>query len=152
ALPLPPLGSFYHSSDELLADLGVMEASLRANAGADVAAGALHDYIRRIEVFGLHTATLDIRQHRDRHESALAELLARAGVCADYAALSEQERVALLAREIADPRPLIPFSLSGDWGLATGDWETESGIRDAIPQRGSKIPNPKSQIQNPQSP
>src|SRR5262249_18572186 len=71
AEPLPPEGMFYHRAGELLADLRVMEDSLRANAGAAVADGALHDMIRQVEVFGLHVATLDIRQHSERHTAAL---------------------------------------------------------------------------------
>ena len=109
--PLPPTGTFYHHSGELLDDLKVMEQSLRSNAGASIADGALHDMVRQAEVFGLHAATLDIRQHSERHNSALAEVLRVAGVCADYLALSESERVELLAREVATPRPLIPARL-----------------------------------------
>ncbi|MBS1964363.1 MAG: phosphoenolpyruvate carboxylase [Chloroflexi bacterium SZAS-1] len=111
AEPLPRAGTFYHHCSELLDDLKVMEHSLRANAGASVAEGALHDVIRQAEVFGLHAATLDIRQHSERHNSALAEVLRVAGVCDDYLALDEAARVALLAREVANPRPLIPARL-----------------------------------------
>ncbi|MBK9714727.1 MAG: phosphoenolpyruvate carboxylase [Kouleothrix sp.] len=108
---LPTVGTFYHGRDELLADLLVMERSLRANAGASVADGGLHDLIRQVEVFGLHVATLDIRQHSERHAAALAEVLRLAGVCDDYAALDEGRRVELLSREVANPRPLIPARL-----------------------------------------
>lgn len=105
-------GERYAGRDDLLADLRVMEHSLRTNGAAAVADGALHDLIRRVEVFGLHVATLDIRQHSERHTAALAEVLATAGVCADYTALSEAERTALLTREMASPRPLIPARLA----------------------------------------
>jgi phosphoenolpyruvate carboxylase len=111
AEPLPPAGTFYHCRDELLADLKIMERSLRANAGASVADGILHDVIRQFEVFGLHVATLDIRQHSERHNAALTEVLRRAGVCDDYMALDEDARVELLSREVANPRPLIPARL-----------------------------------------
>ncbi|HNP72880.1 MAG TPA: phosphoenolpyruvate carboxylase [Kouleothrix sp.] len=111
AAPLPPPGTFYHHRRELLDDLKVMERSLRANGGGGAADGALHDVVRQAEVFGLHTATLDIRQHSERHNAALAEVLRVAGVCDDYLALAEPERVALLAREVANPRPLIPARL-----------------------------------------
>jgi phosphoenolpyruvate carboxylase len=109
--PLPTAGTFYHHSGELLDDLKVMEQSLRSNAGASIADGALHDMVRQAEVFGLHAATLDIRQHSERHNNALAEVLRVAGVCDDYLALSEPERVELLAREVATPRPLVPARL-----------------------------------------
>src|SRR3546814_7298124 len=47
-----------------------------------------------------------MRQNSAVHERVLAELLAAAGVCADYRALSEAERVALLTAELASDRPL----------------------------------------------
>lgn len=125
ALPVPPMGTFYHSGHELLADLLVMEQSLRANRGATIANGTLHDFIRRVEVFGLHTATLDIRQHRDRHTSAIAEIFERASVCANYAELEEPERIQLLSKELSNPRPLIPFALTEDAAIGDGA-ETEA--------------------------
>jgi phosphoenolpyruvate carboxylase len=108
---LPAPGTFYHRRAELLDDLQIMERSLRANHGTAVADGALRVLVRQVEVFGLHMATLDIRQHSERHTSALAEVLAHAGVCADYASLDEQARVELLSREVASARPLIPARL-----------------------------------------
>jgi phosphoenolpyruvate carboxylase len=106
----PPKGAYFSRTD-LLDDLHVMERSLLSNNAAIVANGALRDLIRQAEVFGLHTATLDIRQHSERHTAALAEVLAAAGVCADYTALNEIERIELLSREIENPRPLIPTRL-----------------------------------------
>jgi phosphoenolpyruvate carboxylase len=108
---MPPASTFYHTPAELLADLRVIERSLRANAGSSVAGGALRDLIRRAEVFGLHTATLDIRQHSERHDAALEEVLRVGGVCDAYTALDEAARVELLSREVANPRPLIPARL-----------------------------------------
>ncbi|MGC9038509.1 MAG: phosphoenolpyruvate carboxylase, partial [Roseiflexus sp.] len=106
----PPKGAYFSRTD-LLDDLHVMERSLWSNNAAIVANGALRDLIRQAEVFGLHMATLDIRQHSERHTAALAEVLAAAGVCADYTALNEIERIELLSREIENPRPLIPTRL-----------------------------------------
>ena len=106
--PLLADGGRYHRRDELLADLHVLERSLLAHGGAAVARGALRDVMREVEVFGLHLATLDVRQHSERHAAALAEVLAGAGVCADYRALDEDARVALLSRALEDPRPLVP--------------------------------------------
>src|SRR5262249_35418820 len=60
-----------------------------------------------VEVFGLHLATLDVRQHSERHETAVAEVLAAAGVCPSFRALGEGERASLLARVLDDPRPLV---------------------------------------------
>ena len=103
--------TWYRGAAGLLQDLRLMDESLRANAGAALADGELHDLIRLVEVFGLHMATLDIRQHSKRHTSALQEILAAAGVCDDYAALDERARTALLSRELDGRRPLIPARL-----------------------------------------
>ena len=108
-----PVPTIYFHSSELLDDLHVIYASLCANGGSRVAEGALHDLMTKVEVFGLHTATLDIRQHSGRHLTAISELLAHAGVCADYTALDEPARIALLAGEISEPRVLIPTRLAG---------------------------------------
>jgi phosphoenolpyruvate carboxylase len=108
---LPEPGTFYHRHAELLDELLIMERSLRANRGTALADGALREIVRQVEVFGLHMATLDIRQHSERHSAALAEVLAHAGVCANYTSLDEATRVELLSREVASARPLIPARL-----------------------------------------
>jgi phosphoenolpyruvate carboxylase len=110
----------YATSAELLADLRLVERSLRAQGAGLIADGDLHDLIRLVEVFGFHLAVMDVRDHARRHSAALAEILRRTGVAADYPALSEDDRIALLAREIEHPRPLIPSDLA-DFGAETAE-------------------------------
>ena len=107
------LADAYGSPAELLADLRTAQRSLRAGQGEFVAATQLHDTIRQVEVFGFHFARLDIREHADRHGAAIAEILSALGVHEAYASLAPAERSALLAREIAQRRPLIPSDLGG---------------------------------------
>jgi phosphoenolpyruvate carboxylase len=109
--PLHAQTSYLRSAD-LLADLRMLQASLCDNKGAAVAAGALKRFIRQVDVFGLHLATLDCRQHSERHQNALAEVLERAGVCADFSSLNEAQRVDLLSKELSNKRPLIPARLN----------------------------------------
>jgi phosphoenolpyruvate carboxylase len=90
----------------LLTDLGIIASSLATHGAAPLAAGWLEPLIRAVDVFGFHLAVLDLRQNADVHEAVVAELLARAEVVADYAALPESERVSLLARELSGPRLL----------------------------------------------
>ena len=111
--PPVPLPTIYFHSDELLADLRLMHASLLANGGARQANGLLRDVIAKVAIFRLHTATLDIRQHSGRHLSALDEIFRAAGVCADYAGLHEDAKIALLAAEIDGSRPLTAARLAG---------------------------------------
>lgn len=96
----------YRTVDDFLADLHLIRDSLIENRGERMARGQVSTLIRQVEVFGFHLATLDIRQHSGRHRSAMAEVLARYGVAANYDKMSEAERVALLSREIMNPRPL----------------------------------------------
>jgi len=103
----------YHEPGELLVDLRVAEQALRDQNASFVAEDALRDVIRQVEVFGFHFALLDVRENSDVHCAALDEILGVLGVQAGYAELDETERVVVLAREIADRRPLIPLDISG---------------------------------------
>ncbi|MCB0060709.1 MAG: phosphoenolpyruvate carboxylase, partial [Caldilineaceae bacterium] len=96
----------YASVDEFLHDLYLIRESLNANKGERLAQGRLAGLIRAAEIFGFHLATLDIRQHADRHRSAMTEVLERYGIAPNYAEMDEAARVALLSREIASERPL----------------------------------------------
>src|SRR5262245_13937775 len=53
----------YSSPRGLLADLERLDRSLRANRGARLADGRLAALRRRVELFGFHLATLDVRLH-----------------------------------------------------------------------------------------
>lgn len=98
----------YRAAD-LLADLEHLASCLRAvglHAWADQSHVA--HLILRVRTFGLHMATLDIRQHSSVHERAVAELLRVSKVHGAYASLSEPERLDVLRRELSGPRPLLP--------------------------------------------
>ena len=99
---MPP----YTAPAELVADLDVIAASLASHGSRCLAEGRLKHLRRAVEVFGFHLATLDLRQNSDVHEAVVAELLLRAGVHADYSALPESERIALLVADLANPRLL----------------------------------------------
>ncbi|MDQ3702072.1 MAG: phosphoenolpyruvate carboxylase, partial [Chloroflexota bacterium] len=97
----------YEHPAQLLDDLRCLAGSLRRRHAVRLASGLLQDLIRRVEVFGFHLARLDLRQHSAVHGAAIADVLRVAGVEQDYLALDEAQKVEILAREIADPRPLI---------------------------------------------
>ncbi len=105
-------GAYAHPR-ELLDDLRLAERTLRRQGAAFVAADALRDVIRQVEVFGFHFATLDVREHADVHRAAIDDILRELGIEEAYGALSEEDRIAVLAREISDRRPLIPLDVSG---------------------------------------
>ncbi|GLH98397.1 phosphoenolpyruvate carboxylase [Phytohabitans aurantiacus] len=99
-------GRDYRGSDELLADLELMRASLARNSGQLTAVGRLASAIRTVAAFGLHLATMDVREHAEAHHTVLAEMYARIGEVADYASLSRAERTKLLSDELTGRRPL----------------------------------------------
>ncbi len=100
--------SGYRSGDDLLADLRPLADSLRANHGERAANGALRRLIEKVRLFGLHLVPLDVREDARLHRAALDEIFRAYGLCDSYQDASEEERQALLAREIANPRPLFP--------------------------------------------
>ncbi len=96
----------YAHPDALLAELGVIEDSLRAHK-ADVAADVvIVPIMRQVQLFGFHLASLDIRQHSAVHEAALDELYRRAG-CA-YVDLREEEKCAVLWKTLLETPLSVP--------------------------------------------
>ena len=113
APPRPALvpAEAYFTAFELKGDLEIVQSCLVAEYGQAFAEGPLVDLIRAVDCFGFHLATLDLRQNSRVHERVVADLLRGAGVCADYAALPEEERVALLTGELGHGRLLYtPFA------------------------------------------
>ncbi|HEX5143578.1 MAG TPA: phosphoenolpyruvate carboxylase [Mycobacterium sp.] len=96
----------YDDPAELLADLDVVDVSLRSNGSALLADDRLARLREAVRVFGFHLCGLDMRQNSDMHEQVVAELLAWAGVHPDYASLPEAQRVAILVEELSTRRPL----------------------------------------------
>jgi phosphoenolpyruvate carboxylase len=96
----------YAGAAEFARDLNVLIDSLAAHHGASLAGPRLSPLARAVEVFGFHLASIDLRQSSDVHEAVVAELLKRAGVEDDYAALSEADKLRVLTAELAQPRPL----------------------------------------------
>ena len=96
----------YRDAAALVADLDVIDRSLREGGSALLADGRLRLLRKAVDAFGFHLATLDLRQNSDVHEAVLGELLREAGVTPDYGKLAEAEREKILLAELANPRPL----------------------------------------------
>ena len=101
----------YADADALRHDLDAIAESLATHGAQLLARGRLARLRRAVEVFGFHLAPIDIRQNADVHEVVVAELLVQAGVNADYLALAEPQRVALLTLELGSTRPLTSAHL-----------------------------------------
>jgi phosphoenolpyruvate carboxylase len=129
-------GRDYLDGDELLADLVVMRKSLLANRGELIADGLLAQAVSTVACWGLHLATLDVREHADAHHKVLTELFSR--LERPYPTLSSRERLATLAEELAGRRPLAPTPppLSGP---ARRTYEAFEAIRRAQDEFGPKV-------------
>lgn len=97
-----------YSGAEFEHDLLVLRRSLVDTGVGGLARGPLDHLLLRVRTFGLHLASLDVRQHSAWHEAALDELLRIGGVCASYGDLDEAERLKVLRSELASGRPLLP--------------------------------------------
>ncbi|WP_083501747.1 phosphoenolpyruvate carboxylase [Sphaerimonospora mesophila] len=64
----------YRSPDELLADLRLVQDSLREAGAVRQAYGELQHLIWQVETFGFHLAELEVRQHSKVHAETLKEI------------------------------------------------------------------------------
>ena len=96
----------YAQAAELLADLQVIEQSLKSHHAAALVGPRLAPLMRAVQVFGFHLATLDLRQSSDKHEAVVDELLRTAAVVPDYSALPEAQKRDCLLAQLAQPRAL----------------------------------------------
>ncbi|MCD1260392.1 phosphoenolpyruvate carboxylase [Paenibacillus athensensis] len=104
--PGVPAAQKYSSPAELIADLEIIDRSLRNHFAHYVADKYIKKLIRQVELFGFHLAALDIRQHSKEHENAMAEILSKMGIVENYAELSETAKIKLLTDILEDPRPI----------------------------------------------
>ena len=113
----------YRDAEELLADLRLLQDSLRSAGADELADGRVEDLVVQVEVFGLHLATLDVRLHAAVPRASVVELLTRYGDLpegSDDDGPPDLDHLAeLLVRELDEPRPLTPARL--DQSAATVD-------------------------------
>ena len=131
-------GRDYADDDELLADLRLLRDSVADHQGELLASGELERLIRTVAATGLTLATLDVREHAEKHHAALATLLDRTGdLGRPYSELAAEERLEVLGKELAGRRPLAqrPLPLEGD-ELTTAT--TFDAVRDALDTLGPR--------------
>jgi phosphoenolpyruvate carboxylase len=103
----PPPAEIYLDAADLMADLCLCHRSLEETGHHVIANGRLTDLLRRVSVFGVTLAPLDIRQDAARHSDALSAITTTLGLGC-YGEWSEAQRLDFLGRELAGRRPLIP--------------------------------------------
>ena len=78
---------------------------------ATIANGKLLDLIRKLDAFGAHLVTLDIRQESTQHSYVVGEITQALGL-GDYREWDEEAKRAFLQQELQQARPLIPMGFA----------------------------------------
>ena len=129
-------GRDYLSSEELIGDLQVMARSLEANHGGLISGGSLARLIRTVAAFGFRMATMDIREHSEKHHDLLSELFSRLEV--DYGSMPATERRTVLSEELRACRSLAS-PINDLAGEPRTTMDTFLTIRDAQERFGPEV-------------
>jgi phosphoenolpyruvate carboxylase len=132
-------GLDYADADGLLDDLELIRRSLLANRGERIANGRFGSLVRTVAAFRFSLATMDVREHTDRHHIALAQLVDRLGEQPrPYLRLPAAARTELLSAELAGRRPLHSL-LSPLEGEAATTFAVFGAIRAALDRYGDDV-------------
>ena len=93
--------SIYRDTDEFLADLHAVRASLLALGGESVTVRVLDRAITAASAIGLHLAALDVREHAQKYQNTVAQLV---GSNVAYAEFDAQQRLEYLKAELGNHR------------------------------------------------
>lgn len=90
-------------------DIALLGSSLSEIGAHRLEERYIKPLLHKIDVFGFHMASLDIRQNSDFHDKAAAQLFTAAGVAdgADFANWPEEKRVEFLTAELETNRPFL---------------------------------------------
>ena len=97
----------YGSTGELLTEVKIIRDSLKHHLPSQDELRRINRFIRQIELFGFHLASLEVRNHSGEHESAITEILAKVNITENYADLDEGDKIDILNSVLTDPRPLL---------------------------------------------
>jgi len=110
--------SGYENAHQFREDIALIALSLRANKGVHAGLFYVERLLRRIETFGFHLATLDVRQNA----SVLHEIIAQGLSDPQWAGRSRRERRDLLAQALEKDRgPVAELDALGRRTLAVFD-------------------------------
>lgn len=106
--------SGYTNSQGLVEDLNLLSRTLSAAGCHMMEEDAIRPLRHKLEIFGFHLATLDIRQNSEFHDKAISQLLVAAKVPdgENYPTWPEERRLEFLNKELLSSRPFIHNDLS----------------------------------------
>ncbi len=99
----------YRNAACLTDDLNLLSSTL-ADAGCHmIEEDSIRPLRHKLQIFGFHLATLDIRQNSEFHDKAISQLLAAAGIPdgENYIHWPEEKRLEFLNRELESTRPFL---------------------------------------------
>lgn len=119
----------YGDAAELAEDVRLMYRSLAAHRGEHAGLFSVHRLLRRVETFGFHLASLDVRQDSAVHRDAVGALLGDP----DWEGRTPAQRVARMREWLAQAPEEIAL---GDAGAARETLEVFQAIRDCRRRHG----------------
>jgi phosphoenolpyruvate carboxylase len=93
----------FSQPEEMVADLNLISESLQAHLGENAGLFLVKRLIRRVETFGFHLATLDVRQDAVLHRRVAGQLL---GI-RDFEQKAAAERQTILEKALKEDEPLF---------------------------------------------
>jgi phosphoenolpyruvate carboxylase len=122
----------------LLDDLLLLQDSVRRFQGPLVAGGGVDRLVRTVSAMGLVLATMDVREHADKHHHAVGQLIDRTWELSHpYADLARHHRMAALSKELRSRRPLAsrPLPLDEDGARTAGVFDAIAWALDTYGER-----------------
>ncbi len=93
----------------LVDDLNLLSRTLAAAGCHLLEEDVIRPLRHKLEIFGFHLATLDVRQNSEFHDKAISQLLVAAGVAdgENYGSWQEEKRLEFLNAELTSSRPFL---------------------------------------------
>ena len=102
----------YQSNRQLLTDLLLVENSLRSHNANRVAIHLFKGLVRKVRLFGLHLAPIEVREDTRVFNQVRDELFSIYGIAENFGEWDEIKKQELLTQEIEQGRPLFPVDVS----------------------------------------
>ena len=126
----------YSRVDDLISELDLIASSLSESKGELIAMGTVTRVRRQAEALGFQMATLDVREHAEKHRSAVEELFESVGV--ELVSMGGAQRMSVTSKELIGARPLTkPTTTLSEPTTQTLD--TFHSIREAKRRYGEQV-------------
>ena len=112
----------YERVDQLIDDLQIIVSSLEANRGRYAGLFLIRRFLRRVRTFGLHLATLDVRQNAEVHRQIVGRALDEEGWDTRPAAERIERLRDALARDESPPEVLEAAGKRALWVFEAMDY------------------------------